>query len=379
MESSSSNNSANSSNQNSANTTNKPNASTPSNAPSSEGLMNNIITDADDREICLEIAPTTGGTFDFNVHCHESIDNLKKNIAKKLKVSKEQICLLHRDRLLQSGVVRDYGLADGSRISLVTSVETGLLTQRPEQSVLEALEGLNESQVGDFLSGKSPLNLTMRLGDHVMLIQLQLSKGTSAENSSSSSSSGGCGSSSNLPPTINTTPVQTSQAPESPRQQPSSPQSETTRNTNATPSNSGSLAEASRNLTNTLKKLSNHVTRDESITNHMQHHGKGVYSGTFSGTLNPALQDGLGKPRKHVSTIVHILNDLLGGMEPKGGKRGTATEGSSSSGQNSTGPQTKKPKLMTRLEKERENEELRAKMEKIKESLRMRKEKLINK
>lgn len=50
-------------------------------------------------------------------------------------------------------------------------------TQRPEQSVLEALEGLNESQVGDFLSGKSPLNLTMRLGDHVMLIQLQLSKG----------------------------------------------------------------------------------------------------------------------------------------------------------------------------------------------------------
>ncbi|CAG7837978.1 unnamed protein product [Allacma fusca] len=49
-------------------------------------------------EICLEIAPTTGGTFDFRVKQDESIDNLKKSIAKKLKVSKEQICLLHRDR-----------------------------------------------------------------------------------------------------------------------------------------------------------------------------------------------------------------------------------------------------------------------------------------
>lgn len=50
-----------------------------------------------------------------------------------------------------------------------------LQTQRPENSVMQALESLNDSQVNDFLSGKSPLNLTMRLGDHMMLIQLQLS------------------------------------------------------------------------------------------------------------------------------------------------------------------------------------------------------------
>ena len=30
------------------------------------------------------------------------------------------------------------------------------------------------------------------------------------------------------------------------------------------------------------------------------------------GTLNPALQDRNGKPKKSVSTIIHILNDLLG-------------------------------------------------------------------
>lgn len=44
-------------------------------------------------------------------------------------------------------------------------------------------------QVNDFLSGKAPLNLTMRLGDHMMLIQLQLSTVTPSSSSSSSSSS----------------------------------------------------------------------------------------------------------------------------------------------------------------------------------------------
>lgn len=40
---------------------------------------------------------------------------------------------------------------------------------------MQALESLNDNQVNDFLSGKSPLNLSVRLGDHMMLIQLQLS------------------------------------------------------------------------------------------------------------------------------------------------------------------------------------------------------------
>lgn len=40
-------------------------------------------------------------------------------------------------------------------------------------------------------------------------------------------------------------------------------------------------------------------------------HRGSVYSGTFSGALNPALQDPKGRPRRDVATIVHILNDLL--------------------------------------------------------------------
>lgn len=63
-----------------------------------------------------------------------------------------------------------------------------LQSQRTENSVMQALESLNDTQVNDFLSGKSPLNLTMRLGDHMMLIQLQLSTLNSAASTGSSRS-----------------------------------------------------------------------------------------------------------------------------------------------------------------------------------------------
>lgn len=62
--------------------------------------------------------------------------------------------------------------------------------QRPENTVMQALESLNDAQVNDFLTGKTPLNLSMRLGDHMMLIQLQLSTVNQTASTSSQSSSG---------------------------------------------------------------------------------------------------------------------------------------------------------------------------------------------
>lgn len=47
-----------------------------------------------------------------------------------------------------------------------------LLTGNAENTVMQALESLNDNQVNDFLSGKSPLNLSVRLGDHLMMIQV---------------------------------------------------------------------------------------------------------------------------------------------------------------------------------------------------------------
>lgn len=64
-----------------------------------------------------------------------------------------------------------------------------LQTQRPEIGIMQALESLNDTQVNEFLNGKAPLNLSMRLGDHMMLIQLQLSTVSGSKPPSQSSSS----------------------------------------------------------------------------------------------------------------------------------------------------------------------------------------------
>lgn len=53
---------------------------------------------------------------------------------------------------------------------------------------MQALETLNDTQINDFLSGKAPLNLTVRLGGHMMLIQLQLSTLNSSRSSKTQSS-----------------------------------------------------------------------------------------------------------------------------------------------------------------------------------------------
>ncbi|TDG39017.1 hypothetical protein AWZ03_014561, partial [Drosophila navojoa] len=104
-------------------------------------------------------------------------------------------------------------------------------------------------------------------------------------------------------------------------------------------SDTRTLAEASRNLTQTLRKLSKEVFTNKidlsgggsmgvgagigggeetprksgsgAVIESMKNHGKGIYSGTFSGTLNPALQDRFGRPKRDISTVIHILNDLL--------------------------------------------------------------------
>ncbi|XP_071546255.1 midnolin isoform X2 [Panulirus ornatus] len=515
----------------------------------------------------VHVTPTTGGQFELRVASTDSIEFLRRLVSKRLRVPKERICLLYRDRHLREGTLEENSILDGARITLLPSVETGLLTQRPEQSVMQALESLNDGQVNDFLTGKAPLNLTMRLGDHMMLIQLQLStvspggsrktrlqpthshshththahthahahshthnhththnhshnhdhggaartsththpltppytphttcsgyspvhtahvssqstipasmtinpsqtmsststasntptraNSPSSPSSLSSSSSSpsstsatlhnhqhnllhhhhlhhysmGCGSPSSPPPPYLATPPHHHHhhhhhhrpTPGSPST-PNSPTSSSSSGSNSSsPSGFGydgelpvrgcphrgedtdprasldtkALAEASRNLTQTLKQLSSEVLtskpepKEDTVTPHevaaaslgslggnssssssstgngsssgsssssssssnssnsgsggfsnnsssssnsssnnsfggvrkqgaiiesMHHHGKGVYSGTFSGTLNPALQDRQGRPKRDISTIIHILNDLL--------------------------------------------------------------------
>ncbi|CAG9856314.1 unnamed protein product [Phyllotreta striolata] len=243
------------------------NSSQSSTNPISQGCGTNT-------QINVHVSPTTGGDFFLSVDSDISVENLKKLISKRLKVPRDRICLLFRDKQLQDGNLLQHGISDGSRITLLPNVETGLITQRPEIGIMQALESLNDTQVNEFLCGKAPLNLSMRLGDHMMLIQLQLSSVSGVKPVNSTTNGGApCG------------------APPPPQQHSTSPPS---------------LLQASRNLQHTLRRLSADVFSGKD-----RGRRESVYSGTFSGALNPALQDPKGRPRRDVATIVHILNDLL--------------------------------------------------------------------
>lgn len=116
---------------------------------------------------------------------------------------------------------------------------------------MQALESLNDTQVNEFLCGKAPLNLSMRLGDHMMLIQLQLStvSGAKPPTAPSTSTAGTAPvsmagiepipttSTSNLNPTAAVAGSSTSTA-------------------SQTASGTPSLLQASRNLQHTLRRLS---------------------------------------------------------------------------------------------------------------------------
>lgn len=95
------------------------------------------------------IHTTTGAQYDLSVPVDETVEGLKRRLSQRLKVAKERLVLLHKETRLNSGKLQDHGIIEGSKLTLVPTVEAGLMSQasRPEQSVMQALESLTETQV----------------------------------------------------------------------------------------------------------------------------------------------------------------------------------------------------------------------------------------
>ncbi|TRY62285.1 hypothetical protein DNTS_025837 [Danionella cerebrum] len=309
----------------------------------------------------LYIHSTTGTRFELSLPVEETVEGLKRRLSQRLKVPKERLALLHKETRLSSGKLQDLGITDGSKLTLVPTVEAGLMSQasRPEQSVMQALESLTETQVSDFLSGRSPLTLALRVGDHMMFVQLQLaaqpsgapqlqhrhlisrgtSEGTTGLSHGSSGSASGMARVSHNPhpqarphprhpntvlssppafppsPIIPTVPPMYSTSPSgqcTPPPHPSplpgsflhSQQQSAACPSSSSPSPASSCPEAS-----CLSKTSSNCTSSlrsrkpgaiiESFVNHAP------------GTLHPNCQDSTGRPRRDIGTILQILNDLL--------------------------------------------------------------------
>ncbi|KAM9330005.1 midnolin [Gastrophryne carolinensis] len=288
----------------------------------------------------LHIQSTTGTRYELSVPPEETVDALKRRISQRLKVPKERLTLLHRETPLSSGKLRDLGVSDGSRLTLLPTVEAGLMSQmsRPEQSVMQALESLTESQVNDFLSGRSPLTLALRVGDHMMFVQLQLAPQQAGGSHLQHRHLFTRGTEHSSAPHFRT--LHTSATPAFSRlagctqgsSQPSvsAPATSTHCNTPHSSSLTNSVfrshgegvtvspcteqvpcSSSSQSSESSSPSSSGRQRKPGAIIESFVNHAPGVFSGTFSGTLHPHCQDSTGRPRRDIGTILQILNDLL--------------------------------------------------------------------
>uniref|UniRef100_A0A8C2W984 Midnolin n=1 Tax=Cyclopterus lumpus TaxID=8103 RepID=A0A8C2W984_CYCLU len=303
----------------------------------------------------LYIHSTTGTRFELSLPQEETVDGLKRRLSQRLKVPRERLALLHKETRLSSGKLQDLGISDGSKLTLVPTVEAGLMSQasRPEQSVMQALESLTETQVrrlaalpdppadnrpfcvgraaggvcfldvglifqapgqteGDFLSGRSPLTLALRVGDHMMFVQLQLAaqQSPAVPNRSGGGAHGGR-SPLAFPhpqqPLIHTaTPAPTShQVPSSPSSRVSLPSPLPSTAPPAAAPDQPPLAPSGPSGPSSPSGASSPSTRSRkpgAIIESFVNHAPGVFSGTFFSS---------GRPRRDIGTILQILNDLL--------------------------------------------------------------------
>uniref|UniRef100_A0A8D3CX54 Midnolin n=1 Tax=Scophthalmus maximus TaxID=52904 RepID=A0A8D3CX54_SCOMX len=277
----------------------------------------------------LYIHSTTGTRFELSLPLEETVEGLKRRLSQRLKVPKERLALLHKDTRLSSGKLQDLGISDGSKLTLVPTVEAGLMSQasRPEQSVMQALESLTETQVSDFLSGRSPLTLALRVGDHMMFVQLQLaaqqSGGPQLQHRhliTRGNADTAVGQPTGQPRVPHPHP-HSHHLPHHPHSHPIAllrPLSFTL--SSSSPSPPSPLPPAflrptqPRHRTNSPNSGSSPSSRSRkpgAIIESFVNHAPGVFSGTFSGTLHPNCQDSTGRPRRDIGTILQILNDLL--------------------------------------------------------------------
>ncbi|KAK0069405.1 midnolin [Biomphalaria pfeifferi] len=278
--------------------------------------------------IRLFVCPTTGGRLEISVSPLETVLGLKAALARKLRVSPSKISLIYKDKVLKGGCIQDHQIPDDSHVTLLPNMESGLSVNQSDKSIMQALENLTETQVNDFLSGRSPLMLAIRMGDNMVFVQLQLSMLQGQRQTqpcpSVTPAAAAVLSQSGLSPSaiaeatrclsqrihrlqeINRTSTLRPEPPVVP-QNTSSPSS---RNgpTQALMQQSHRPPALARIPDSSMPSP---PPSPGAVIDSMKHLGRGIYTGTFQGTLDPSLQDMHGQPRRNVSTILHILNDLL--------------------------------------------------------------------
>ncbi|XP_037537265.1 midnolin-like [Nematolebias whitei] len=295
----------------------------------------------------LSITSTTGGPVEITVPRGETVDSLRTRISQKLSLQTDRMVLVHKDRLLTAGTLVHQGVRDGSRLTLVPATETGSMSLNgKERTMMDTLASLTETQIDDFLSGHSPLTLSLGTGAHTMCVQLQLSQDAkrmhedeepqTGQPTSDSSSSRFFTPQSSSPPSLSTP---------SPQRSSHRPRTSFSSSKSVPPVSCPSPVLCSRSahpppfphfiypapvcsdrptssITDPLSPAAASTATEADVNEHLSKqpgaviesfvkHSPGVFSGTFSGTLAPCRHSDVSRPRRGTAIILQILNDLL--------------------------------------------------------------------
>ncbi|XP_010633244.1 midnolin isoform X6 [Fukomys damarensis] len=188
-------------------------------------------------------------------------------------------------------------------------------------------------EVSDFLSGRSPLTLALRVGDHMMFVQLQLAaqhaplqhrhvlaaaaaaatatRGDASITTPMSSPCRPVSSAARVPP-VPTSPSPASASPVTAGSFRShAASSACPEQMDCSPPASSSVSPGTSTPSTPGGSPSPRSRKPGAVIESFVNHAPGVFSGTFSGTLHPNCQDSSGRPRRDIGTILQILNDLL--------------------------------------------------------------------
>uniref|UniRef100_A0A8C8BDW2 Midnolin n=1 Tax=Otus sunia TaxID=257818 RepID=A0A8C8BDW2_9STRI len=221
-------------------------------------------------------------------------------------------------------------------------------------------------QVNDFLSGRSPLTLALRVGDHMMFVQLQLAAQQSSgqlQHRHLIASRGEAGAAAS--PHCRT-PAPAAPAPpmycNAPHPAPVTAGMFRSHGASAQTVNSSVVSSCSEvsgdwGPPGSSPAPTARSRKPGAVIESFVNHAPGVFSGTFSGTLHPNCQDSSGRPRRDIGTILQILNDLLSatrhyqGMPQSLTQLRCQTQFSSSSSSSSSSPPAS-PDLATKTTSE---------------------------
>uniref|UniRef100_A0A493SYF4 Midnolin n=1 Tax=Anas platyrhynchos platyrhynchos TaxID=8840 RepID=A0A493SYF4_ANAPP len=222
-------------------------------------------------------------------------------------------------------------------------------------------------QVNDFLSGRSPLTLALRVGDHMMFVQLQLAAQQSSgqlqhRHVIASRGEAGAAASPHSEPGPQPHARHASPPPvycNAPHPAPVTAGMFRSHGASTQTVNSSvDCSTRSGSPPGSSPAPSARSRKPGAVIESFVNHAPGVFSGTFSGTLHPNCQDSSGRPRRDIGTILQILNDLLSatrhyqGMPQSLAQLRCQTQFSSSSSSSSSSSPPSSPDLATKTTSE---------------------------